>query len=177
MRNLILPLAMNTILATAIHAQDPLKMTANWLAAHHQTLGPTAPPGWLMDLAADDLEIYVTAEQALVLVDRQPIFIVDGAAYLRKGLQGLGGTHMILIGEVLSVNDSVLRGTYCGKLSGTDVRIQQYVQVQHGVPSAIVRVISRVNGSAPAIQFDANAIAMSLLTKPCVTSEPALTRH
>ena len=177
MRTPILTIAMNTILATAMPAQGPLTMTTNWLAAHHQTLGPTAPAGWLMALDADELEIYVTAEHALVLVDREPILTLDGAAYLRKGLQDLGGTHMDLIGEVQNVNDSVLRGAYRGTLGGTAVLMDQYVQIQHGVPSAIVRVISRVNGTAPAIQLDADAIALSLLDSSGVTNEPALTRY
>ena len=177
MRNLILPVAMNTILATTMHAQSPLTMTTNWLAAHHQTLGPTAPAGWLMDLDADELEIYVTAEQALVLVDREPIITKEGAAFLRTGLHGLAGTHLSLMGEIKSMNDAVLRGRYSGMLGGTAVLMDQYVRIQHGVPSAIVRVISRVNGTAPAIQFDTDAMAMSLFSRSCVTNEPALTRY
>lgn len=152
-------------------------MTPNWLAAHHQTLGPTAPAGWLMDLDADELEIYVTADHALVLVDRAPIITMDGAAYLRKGVQDLGGTHMKLISEVQNVNDTVLRGTYSGTLGGTAVQMDQYVQILHGVPSAIIRVISRVNGTAPAIQLDADTITLSLLNTSGVINEPVLTRY
>jgi hypothetical protein len=179
MKNLILPMAMNTILATTLSAQAPLSMTAttNWLAASHATLGANAPAGWLMDLDAEDLEIYVTPGHALVLVDRSPIMNGDGTAYLRAGLHGLGGTNLSLVGEVDVMNASVMHGVYSGLLGGTAVIMDQYVQMRNGVPLAIMRVITRVNGSAPATAFDQEELVTTLLRSAVDPSEPALTKN
>jgi len=179
MKTLIL-LAMNTLLATALNAQGPLPMTtpSNWLAAHYETLGASTPANWLMDLDADGLEIHVTPEHALVLVDRAPIMTdADGNAFMRKGVHGLGGTKLNLVGEVESINGSVLRGVYSGLLGGTAVLMDQYVQLHNGVPMAIVRMITRVNGSAPVMNADQQAFVMALLEEPAEPSEPALTKQ
>lgn len=179
MKNLILPIAMNTILATTLNAQGLLPMTAtsNWLAASHVTLGANAPAGWLLDLDTEDLEFYVTPEHALVLVDRSPIIIGDGTAYLRAGLHGLGGTRLSLVDEVDHMNDSVLHGVYSGLLGGTAVMMDQYVQLHNGMPVAIVRVINRVNGSIPAPIFDQEELVTTLLSKPVDATEPVLTKN
>ncbi len=177
MKDLVLPSPMSTFLATTVGAQAQLTMTTNWLAAHHQTLGANAPAGWLMDLDADEMEIYVTAEKALVLLDRRPIFTADGTACLRKGLQGLGGIQLRLLGEIRSVNDSVLHGSYAGTLAGTPVLMEQYVRIGSGVPSVIVRIISRVGASVPDTRIDADAIAVELLGRSTVIDRPALTRN
>lgn len=179
MKNLILPVAMNTILATSLSAQPHLPMTptSNWLAASHETLGANAPASWLMDLDAEDLEMYVTPEHSLVLVDRAPIINEDGAAFLRAGLHGLGGTHLSLIGEVDVLNDSVMHGVYSGLLGGTAVMMDQYVQLHNDVPVAIVRVITRVNGSAPTVAFDQVEYVATLLRKPVESFEPALSKN
>lgn len=179
MKHLILPIAMNTILATTLNAQGPLPMTAtsNWLAASHETLGSSASAGWLMDLDTEDMEIYVTPAHALVLVDRSPMFTQDGSAYLRKGLHGLGGTHLTLVSEVEHLDDSVLHGVYSGLLGGTAVMMDQYVQMRNDLPLAIVRVITRVNGSTPSIAFDQEKFVATLLREPVDPSEPALTKN
>lgn len=179
MKNLILPIAMNAILATTLNAQGPLHMTptSNWLAASHATLGTSAPAGWLMDLDAEEHEIYVTPGNALILVDRAPIINDDGTAYLRAGLNGLGGTRLSLVGEVESMNESVVHGVYSGLLGGTAVMMDQYVQLNNGVPVAIVRVITRVNGSVPAVALDQEEFVTALLSRPSDPAEPALTKN
>lgn len=178
MKNLILLTAMNTMLTTALNAQTPMIRTNNWLAANREVLGNNTPANWLLDLDADDMEVYVTKGRSLVLVDRMPIINMDGAAFLRKGVSGLGGSHLTLVGEVEVVNDSVMRGTYSGLLGGTAVLMDQYVQLRNGVPVTIVRVINRVNGSAPTALTGIEDLALRLLR---ATDEggldPALTRN
>ncbi|MBK8228029.1 MAG: hypothetical protein IPK70_12765 [Flavobacteriales bacterium] len=178
MKNLILLTAMNTMLATALNAQTPMIPTNNWLAANRAVLGTNTPANWLLDLDADDMEVYVTANHALVLVDRMPIMNTDGAAFLRKSVTGLGGSHLSLVGEVESVNDSVMRGTYSGLLGGTAVLMDQYVQLRNGVPVTIIRVINRVNGSAPNTLTDSEDLALGLLRATDESGlDPALTRN
>lgn len=178
MKNLILLTAMNTMLATALNAQTPMIPTNNWLAANREVLGTNTPANWLLDLDADDMEVYVTPSRTLVLVDRMPILNMDGAAFLRKGVAGLGGSHLSLVGEVESVNDSVMRGTYSGLLGGTAVLMDQYVQLRNGVPVTVVRVINRVNGSAPTTLTAAEDLALGLLRTTNEGSlDPALTRN
>jgi hypothetical protein len=124
------------------------------------------------------MELYVTKDEALVLVDRRPIITEDGAAYLRKGVLGLGGAHLSLIGEVDAINDSVMHGTYSGLLGGTAVLMDQYVQVHAGVPVTIVRVLHRVNGSAPVANGSNEALVMEFFTAPSDGgSDPVLTRN
>ena len=177
MKNLITSITMNAILATTISAQghystpapygvQHMTPTPNWLAAHRQTLGANTPANWLMDLGADELEIYVTPEQALVLVDRAPLITEEGSAYLRKSVNGLGGTHLTLVGEVDNVSDSVLRGVYSGLLGGTAVLMDQYVQLRNGLPVALVRVITKVNGSLPVVDSDQDQLIVELLDAP-----------
>ncbi len=180
MKNLITITAMNTLLATALSAQTavPMTPTNNWLAAHREALGPNAPANWIMDQDADASELYMTRDHALVIVDRAPIFEQDGAAYLRKGVSGLGGTHLTLVGEVESINDSVMHGMYSGLLGGTAVLMDQYIQLRNGVPVTIVRVIARVNGSAPSTNDGLEAQVLQLMPEPAYApSEPVLTRN
>ncbi len=179
MKNLITSFTMNTILATSLSAQGPMPMTptTNWLAAHQQSLGTNAPANWLLDLDTDAMEVYITPEHALVLVDRAPIMEKDGVAYLRNGLNGLGGTRLSLVGEVEPISDTVLHGTYSGLLGGTAVLMDQYVQLRNGIPVALVRTITRVNGSMPAFAALPEEQIVALLERPNQSSEPALTKN
>lgn len=178
MKNLILLAAMNTMLATALNAQTPMTPTNNWIGASREALGPDVPANWLMGLDADDMDVYVTAELALVLVDRAPIINMEGSAYLRASVQGLGGMHLSRVGEVEIVKDNVIRGTYSGLLSGTAVLMDQYVQLSNGMPVAMVRVISRVNGSAPGNLTDLEDLALGLFRGTDEgTQGPALTKN
>ncbi|MBP6389251.1 MAG: hypothetical protein KA175_07160 [Flavobacteriales bacterium] len=176
MKNPILPI-MLTAFAPPLLAQGSMIPTNNWLAAHQQTIGATTPANWLQDLDAEDLEVYVTTENALVLVDRAPIIEEDGAAYLRKGVHGLGGTHLSLVGEVEIINEHVLHGVYSGLIGGTAVLMDQYVHLRNGVPITIVRMVSRVNGSAPADNAGQEQLALELIRVPENNSEPALTNN
>ena len=177
---LILTIAMNTMLATNLNAQGPVPMTAtsNWLAASHATLGANTPANWMMDLDADATELYVSRDHALVIVDRAPIIVENGAAYLREGVHGLGGTHLSLVGEVESISDSVLHGTYSGLLEGTAVLMDQFVQLRNGVPVTIVRAVTRVNGTDPTASDDLEAQVLRLIADPGFgADEPALSRN
>ncbi|MBK9539107.1 MAG: hypothetical protein IPO12_10265 [Flavobacteriales bacterium] len=176
MKDLILP-TMLTAFATPLLAQGSMIPTNNWLAAHQQTIGATIPANWLQDLDTDALEVYVTPERTLVLVDRSPIIAENGEAYLRKGVQGLGGTHLSLVGEVESINDDVLHGVYSGLIGGTAVLMDQYVQLRNGSPITIVRMVSRVNGPAPADIVGQEQLALEMIGAPEENIEPALTKN
>ena len=176
MKNLIL-LTMQTAFTIPLPAQSPMTPTKNWLAAHQQTIGATTPANWLQDLDAEGLEVYVTDAKVLVLVDRTPMIEENGAAYLRRGLHGLGGTHLSLVGEVENVNDQVLHGVYSGLIGGTAVLMDQYVHLRNSVPITIVRLVSRVNGSAPVDTTGQQALALELIGAPVDPAEPALTRN
>lgn len=166
---------MNLILAHAAAGQGtpPLKAAPNWLAAIHATFGPGALAGWFMDLDADGMEVYLAPENSLVLVDRSPIVEGNGESYLRSPMRGLGGTHLRLIGEVEHISDRVLHGVYSGRLGGTAVMMDQYVQLRNCVPIAIVRVIARVNGSAPPATFDREELVTRLLDRTLDAGKPA----
>lgn len=180
MKHLILPMAMNALITPALSAQTNVTMsiTENWLAANREALGRNTPANWMLDLDADATELYVTPDHALVIVDRTPIVEQDGAAYLRRGVFGLGGTRLTLVGEVESINDTVLRGTYSGLLGGTAVLMDQYIQLRNGVPVTIVRVVARVNGSTPATNAALEAQVLQLMPQYAqAPNEPALTRN
>lgn|GEM_PF-3325963 len=149
----------------------------NWLAAQQQTVGPNATANWLVDLDADDLELFVTTENALMLVDRSPMITENGAAQLRKGVNGLGGTCWDLVGEVERVNDRVMHGTYSGVLSGTAVLVDQYVQLNNDVPLALVREIARANSSLPSLSSDHEELLSTLLIGPVEEQLQAVTRN
>jgi hypothetical protein len=135
----------------ALRAQGPnLLATSNWLAAHKATLGSGTSPNWLIDLDVDELEVYITGDRSLVLVDRDPdIREGEGQAFLTRSMRGLGGTNMHLLGTLESRGDTILHGVYSGRLGGTTVLMHQYVVQRNEQPEALVRVISRSNGSIP----------------------------
>lgn len=158
-------LAMTMILARSASAQGllALKSTSNWLAAIHATIGPGTPAGWFLDLDAEGMEVYSLPDRSLVLVDRTPMVEAEGQAYLRKPVQGLGGTRLSLVSEVEDFAEDVLHGAYSGLLGGKAVVMDQYVQMRNCVPVAIVRVITRVNGLAPAPPINREELVASLL--------------
>jgi len=180
MKNVILFTSLHTILTGMLSAQDPTPMTrtSNWLWAGRELLGSTTAASWLMDLAADEMELYLTPEHSLVIVDRTPITARDGTAYLRKGVQGLGGTRLSLVGEVQRINDSVMHGTYSGLLAGTAVLMDQFVELRNGVPVTMVWVVARVNGPARATADTHQELALGLIAGPDAGPDrPGLTRY
>lgn len=119
------------------------------LAAIHTTLGHNTPAGWLNELDTEGLEVYMTPERALVLVDRTPMRSCNGCDHFRSPLNGLGGTQLNLVAELEELDGSVMHGVYGGMLGGAAVVVDQYMHLRNGVPTAIVRVITRVNGTGP----------------------------
>ena len=56
--------------------------------------------------------------------------------------------------------------------------MDQYIQLRHGVPVTVVRVIARVNGSAPMNNDDLQAQALQLMSEQTDgRNEPALSRN
>ncbi|MEO8588411.1 MAG: hypothetical protein ABI432_03505 [Flavobacteriales bacterium] len=173
MNHQLLTIMYGSLLATSVCAQtaSDLRPTTNWLGAHQQCFGPNACASWLLDQMNDSVELYVTTDHSLVLVDRALFNSTDNAtAYLHKGLLGLAGTHLVLIGDVVYVNDSLMRGDYEGLVGGMPVSMTQFVQERNGVPLAVVQVITRKQGSAPLCQESALAIALgAIATHPLET--------
>lgn len=117
----------------------------------------------LLDLDTSELEVHVTPDQVVILVDRSPIIADDdGNAFLRSGVMGLAGSHLTLVGDVVNLDDSTLHGVYSGLLGGSAVIMDQYIRLRNDIPVAIARVIARVNGSN-AKGADPQATAISLL--------------
>lgn len=171
---------MNTLLETALNAQPSVPMTpiGDRLATERGSLGPNFPANWMMDLDADATELYVSRDHALVIVDRAPFIVENGAAFLRKGVHGLGGTHLSLAREVESISDSVLHGTYSGLLGGTAVLMDQFVQFRNGVPVTIVRVVTRADGSTPTASDDLESRVLQMIAHPVFgADEPARARN
>jgi len=184
MNHQILTIMYGSFIATSVcapPASDP-RPTTDWLGAHQQCFGPNACANWLMDLMSDSVELYVTADHSLVLVHRALFSTTENeATYLNKGLHGLGWTHLMLMGDVVHVNDDLMRGDYEALVSGLPVCMTQFVQEQDGVPRAVVQVITRKQGSAPLCQENALSIALgALATDPVGTiaaPERATTRR
>ena len=122
------------------------------------------PPDWLLDLAGHGFELQHLNGNALVLVDRDPLAGTPcGMAADQRGVRGLRGAALTLIGEVTQVSDNVMHGIYSGMVAGTAVLMDQYVDCRNGVPRTIVRVISRVNGGHPGPVFDLDAHVLGLI--------------
>lgn len=173
MRNLILTLAMNTAITLPLFAQH----TTNWMGAARQTLGPQASASWMLDMETDGMEIHVSPEKALVLVDHEPIITTgNGEAFLKAGIFGLAGTRLTIQDEVEFMDDSLLHGRYAGTLNGQPVVMDQYLRLRNDVPIALVRVIRSVQGSAPVSAYGNVAYVRSLLNEVSQASGPALAK-
>lgn len=134
----------------------PMKAKSDQLAAIYSTLGAQTEPDWFMDIDTCGLEVYVTPEKALVILDRSPLAQRGCAAWFRKPKEEWGGTKLDLVGELEMLEGLVWHGVYSGLLGGTAVMMDQYVRLHNGVPLAMVRVITRVNGSpsAPPVEHE-----------------------
>lgn len=167
MKHLIL-IAMPIALATAAAGQGRTTMipTDNWLAAHQAAIGTTVPAQWLQDIGVADMEVFMAGGHTLVLVDRAPVVVENGAAFMRRGLHGLGGTRLALVDEVEHISEDVLRGTYRGSIGGTAVQMDQYVRLRNGVPATVVRMVRRADGSAPAARPMGDHLVLELIDAP-----------
>lgn len=166
MWNMHSTLVMNVILATALsaQAQTALRPERNWFAAHRKCLGMQADPGWIMDLEAEDMEVFLTPDDALVILDPAPIrYAGNATACLRKSIQSTGGTRLALVCDVRHVDDSTLYGAYQGELSGTAVSVEQYLRERNGVALALVIVVTRIHGSEPIVRHKHAGSALALL--------------
>lgn len=174
MKNLIHLLAMNTAFTLPLMAQP----TQNWMAATRQTLGPQASASWMLDLETDGVEIHVSPERALVLVDRRPIITNEnGEAFLKAGISGLAGTRLTLQGDVEFIDDSLLHGRYTGTLDGQPVVMDQYLRLRNDVPIGLVRVVRSAQGSSPVFPYANTAYVRGLLEDTYYDPSPALTKN
>lgn len=127
----------------------------------HGRVVPDGPTELLLDLETSGMEVHVTPDHVLILVDRSPIIADDDCnAFLRSGVHGLAGSHLTLVGELESVDDVTLHGVYSGLLGGSAVIMDQYIRLRNGVPVAIARVIARVNGGVANTEPQEAALSM-----------------
>lgn len=164
MRHVILILII-ALFGPTLAAQGPDMIPAiNWMAAHKATFGPAAGTEWLQDLNVEDMEVYTTGTNSLVLVDRsESVQEERPETLLRATIQNVGGTDMRRVGPAERTEGQVWMGTYRGSLSGTWAEMRQYVQVQDGRTTALVRIISPgVNGTRP-VEREQEPIVSALL--------------
>ncbi len=174
MKNLILTIAMNTAITLPMLAQQ----NTNWLGAAKETLGKQTSASWMLDMETDGMEIHVSPEKALVLVDREPIITTEnGEAFLKAGIFGLAGSRLTLHGDITFIDDSLLHGRYTGTLDGQPVVMDQYVRVSNDVPIGLVRVVRSVQGSTPVLPYSNLAYVSGLLEGPFIEGAPALTQN
>jgi len=174
MKHLILPLAMNTAFTLSLMAQP----TQNWMAATQQTLGARASASWMLDLETDGMEIHVSPERALVLVDREPIRTTEnGEAFLKAGIFGLADTRLTLQGDIAFIDASLLHGHYTGTLDGQPVVMDQYLRMRSDVLIGLVRVVRAVQGSTPILPYSNLAYVGGLLEEPYTDGFPAITKN
>jgi len=173
MKHIIITFAMNAAITLPLLAQQ----TSNWMGAAKQTLGPQVSSSWMLDLATEGVEIHVSPEKALVLVDREPIITTaNGEAFLKAGILGLAGTRLTMRGEVEFIDDSLLHGSYAGTLDGQPVVMDQFLRMRNGLPTQLVRVVRGVQGSAPVPAYENIAYVLYLLEDAAVASAPALAK-
>jgi hypothetical protein len=137
--------------------------TTRKLLADSQDPGSGVLMQWLSCLDTGDLEIHITEENALVLVDRSPLIREDGAAFLRKAISGPGSIELSRVGELNSVSDDVLHGVYSGLIDGTAVMLDQYVKLRNGVPVTLVRVIARLNAAESGGRIEQDRLVAKLM--------------
>lgn len=133
---------------------QPMISSTDRHAAFRTAIGAQVAAAWPMELDGEGLEVYVTPEQALVLVDRSPLAQEGRAAWFRRPMAEWGGTQLGLVGEVEQLEGQVWHGVYSGLLGGAAVVVDQYVRMRNCMPLAIVRVISRVNATTWAAPMD-----------------------
>ncbi|MBK9416853.1 MAG: hypothetical protein IPN62_06035 [Flavobacteriales bacterium] len=173
MKHLILTTAMNTLFSLPLFAQQ----TSNWMAANQQTLGSQASASWMLDLETDGMEVHVSPERALVLVDRQPIITTEnGEAFLKAGIFGLAGTRLTLQGNIEIIDGSLMHGRYTGSLDGQPVVMDQYLEMRNDVLTGLVRVVTAVQGSAPVPIHTNIDYVQGLLDDVAMTTDPTLAK-
>ena len=103
---------------------------------------------WILEMDVTGLEVLRTPWNALVLVDRAPLEHLACAGGLdRKGLHGLDGSQLTLVGDVSWVDEDVMHGVHSGMVGGTAVLVDQYVRCLAGVAQTVVRVITPAKGA------------------------------
>lgn len=135
----------------------------------HGALCSVLPPDWILDLAGHGFELQTLNGHALVMVDRDPMEVTPcGMARDQRGMIGLRGAALTLIGEVAQVSDAVMHGIYSGTIAGTAVLMDQYVECRNGVPRTIVRVISRLGGEGTDAAFDLDSHVLRMIAGPAM---------
>jgi|GEM_PF-1316584 len=169
----IILITMNAAIAFQLSAQPRVTSQPNWLAAIHHCLGPQADIDWFLDLDGEDLELHVTSDRALVILDREPMPTRLGSAELRPCILSTSGTRLERITEPAAVNDSVLVGTYLGVLGGQRALVEQYVRMRNGVLLAKVMVVRKREGSEVMVPRTHDILVCELLNTLRVEAAPA----
>ena len=119
---------------------------------------------WILDMAAEGLEVLRTPWNALVLVDRAPLDGLGcGTDLDQKGLHGLKGGGLTLVGEIEQVTEDVMHGVHSGMVGGVAVLVDQYVQCINGMPRIVVRVVTASNDAPKCGALDLDRFVMKLI--------------
>ncbi len=129
--------------------------------AHEECFGTQTPPTWLHGLDIESLEIYLTGNKAILIVDRSPAFA--GPPWDGSLVQFLGDACFERVGDPEHLSTSVVHRVYCALIGGTSLLMDHYVELDQARPLTVVRVITRGNIPAPATYEAQREEVMSLL--------------
>lgn len=168
-------------LAPTLPLQQP-----DWRSAIRQCLGHEAGTDWFMEMDGEALEVYLTEDKALVVLDRQPMHHRHGEYRLRPCILGTSGTKMKRTAGPMALHrggrhghPKVLVGSYHGQLGGLNVLLEQYQRLFNGVLLAKVLVVRHINPHAAPVPRLHDAIANQLLAigkpmPPALAASPFL---
>ena len=142
----------------------------NWLAKARKVLGPQAQVTWLMDLPADDADVHVSPQNALVIVQRDAGSMDEVRALLHDPIIGTGGTRLHPIARPDTL-DGWLHATYTGQVQGIPVVVDHFLTPAGETPGILIRVIRAVHGSAPMQPFAESSFLRSVVPEEPPTPE------
>ncbi len=115
-------------------------------------------------MMSDGMEVCVSPDGALVMVDRQPSSAPStGASVMGPSYFDMSGTRLTLQTPIEVLDDSVEHGFYTGTLHGTEVAVDQYVQMSEGSPVTVTRIIRRRSGSRPISPYSDTRFVLALM--------------
>lgn len=148
---------MDVLAATATPA-------SHWRVMHEQCLGRRADPRWLIGLGVEELEVSMTADRILVVMDRAPMGGPNGGNTAGwRAIHATPGTRLVRVGEVQQLSDTILYGAYRGELGGAHVFVERYVKERNGVLLALVLVVTRMRPAGSLVDHVHREKAMALL--------------
>jgi hypothetical protein len=117
---------------------------------------PSTARWWCQGLSQEGLDACFISGHGLVLIDHRPSIEGEAGAWLRQRIKGPGGVHATPVDEPrhhamegLRPNETLLHAVHGGLDGGAAVVVDQYLLLQDGEPTLLVRLITPVNGPMP----------------------------